>query len=141
MADPNSTDVSYFWKKALQRTIFYGINPEGYPAYKNGHFTGIIFADDGPQKSLEELKDSPELCTAEKAIVKDCYNVAKLLFDNKSYEDANPLYVEHLGLWKAVKKLSKMLGYNNIYQGGRCPVCTRRDLQIEYMFDKTGALE
>ncbi|TGO35741.1 hypothetical protein BHYA_0147g00060 [Botrytis hyacinthi] len=134
MSDRSPRDISYFWKDALQRTIFCGINPVGYPAFKNGHFKNTILEESDPLKSLEGLRDSEELSDEEKAGVESCINVSKPLFDNPTYNIHNPLKPEYEDLWNKVKKLSEIFGHDDFD-------FTKQELEIDYQFDENGVLK
>ncbi|TGO15517.1 hypothetical protein BTUL_0039g00340 [Botrytis tulipae] len=134
MSDKSSTEISYFWKDALQRTIFCGINPVGYPAFKNGHFKNTILEESDPLKSLEGLRDSKELSDEEQAVVESCIEVSKPLFDNPTYNIHNPLKLEYEDLWNEVKKLSEIFGHDDFD-------FTKQELEIDYQFDENEVLK
>ncbi|KAF7882749.1 uncharacterized protein EAF02_006112 [Botrytis sinoallii] len=140
MSDKSPREISYFWKDALQWTIFCGINPVDYPAFKNGHFNSTILEGSDPLQSLEELRNSKELSDEEKAVVEGCIKVSKPLFNNPTYNSHNPFLIEYEDLWNEVKKLNQMFGNDGVRQG-RCSVCTKRVLEIEYIFDENRVLK
>ncbi|KAF5869264.1 uncharacterized protein Bfra_011072 [Botrytis fragariae] len=140
MSDRSPREISYFWKDALQRTIFCGINPVGYPSFKDGHFNDKILEGSDPLKSLEELRNSEELSDEEKAVVEGCIKVSKPLFDNPTYNIHNPFELEYVDLWNEVKKLNEMFGGGG-FDESRCIDCPKRELEIEYIFDENGVLK
>lgn len=134
MSDQSPREISYFWKDALQRTIFCGINPVDYPAFKNGHFNTKILEESDPLKSLEGLRDSEELSDGEKAVVESCIEVCKPLFDNRTYNIHNPLRLDYEEIWNEVKKLCEIFGNDDFD-------FTKRELEIDYQFDENGVLK
>ncbi|KAF7946550.1 hypothetical protein EAE96_009547 [Botrytis aclada] len=140
MWEGSPREISYFWKDALQRTSFCGMNPVGYRAFKDGRFKDTILEGSDPLKPLEELKNSKELSDEEKAVVDGCVKVLEPLFDNPTYNTVNPFEVEYVELWHEVKKLNKMFGDDICLRGG-CFNCTQRELEIEYVFNKDGVLK
>ncbi|TGO47554.1 hypothetical protein BOTNAR_0518g00010 [Botryotinia narcissicola] len=134
MSDRSPREISYFWKDALQRTIFCGINPVGYPAFKNGHFKNTILEESDPLNSLEELRDSKKLSDEEKAVLESFIEISKPLFDNLTYNIHNPLKLEYEDLWNEIKKLSEIFGHNDFD-------LTKQELETDYQFDENGVLK
>ncbi|KAF7896125.1 hypothetical protein EAF00_006140 [Botryotinia globosa] len=134
MSDRSPREISYFWKDALQRTIFCGINPVGYPAFKNDHFKKAILEESDPLKSLKELRDSEKLSDEEKAVVESFIEASKPLFDNLTYNTHNPLKLEYEDLWNEVRKLSEIFGHDDFD-------FTKQELEIDYQFDENGVLK
>ncbi|KAF7940760.1 uncharacterized protein EAE97_006946 [Botrytis byssoidea] len=134
MSDRSPREISYFWKDALQRTIFCGINPVGYPAFKNGHFKKAILEESDPLKSLEGLRDSKNLSDEEKTVVQSFIELSKPLFDNLTYNIHNPLKLEYEDLWNEVKKLGEIFGHDDFD-------FTKQELEIDYEFDENGVLK